>query len=204
MIILFLGGSRILHLSSLVGVTGILGFIMMNIFPYIKQRIFTLLNPSGDLQDSGYQINQSLITLGNGGFWGRGLANSLEKNLFLPDAHTDFVFSVAGEELGFIGLTGLLILFLWLYIRGIQISLKAPDHFGMLIGIGLATSVFMYVILNTGVVCGLLPVTGLPLPFMSYGGSAMIYNMIAVGIILNISKHSVNHKEVESVVAINA
>jgi len=188
--LLTIGGMKLLHLSYLFGLIAITSVIAIIRSPYKINRILTLFNPDKDIQGTSYQINQSLITLGNGGFWGRGLADSVEKNLFLPDPHTDFVFSVAGEELGFIGITILLILFLLIFLRGIQISLKAPDIFGNLLGIGLSTSMFLYVIINIGVVCGIFPVTGLPLPFFSYGGSSMIYNLACAGIILNISKQS--------------
>jgi cell division protein FtsW len=190
-IILMIGGTKLKHLASLIGALLIISTLFLIKFPYRLSRISTLLNPGQDTQGMGYQIYQSLITLGNGGLFGRGLADSVEKNLFLPDPHTDFVFAVAGEELGFITITGLLILFLLIYIRGIKISLRAPDIFGNLLGTGLSTSMFLYVILNVGVVCGIFPVTGLPLPFISYGGSAMIYNFLCVGIILNISRYSI-------------
>ncbi|RKY57035.1 MAG: putative lipid II flippase FtsW [Candidatus Neomarinimicrobiota bacterium] len=188
--LLIVGGTKLLHLSYLLGLITVTSVIAIISSPYKLNRVLTLFSPDKDLQGASYQIHQSLISLGNGGFWGRGLADSVEKNLFLPDPHTDFVFSVAGEELGFIGVTILLVLFLLIFLRGIQISLKAPDIFGNLLGIGLSTSMFLYVIINIGVVCGIFPVTGLPLPYFSYGGSSMIYNLACTGIILNISKQS--------------
>jgi len=184
--LLIVCGTKLLHLSYLLGLITVTSVIAIISSPYKLNRVLTLFSPDKDLQGASYQIHQSLISLGNGGFWGRGLADSVEKNLFLPDPHTDFVFSVAGEELGFIGVTILLVLFLLIFLRGIQISLKAPDIFGNLLGIGLSTSMFLYVIINIGVVCGIFPVTGLPLPYFSYGGSSMIYNLACTGIILNI------------------
>ena len=186
--IMIIGGTKLVHLSPFIGLFTIFSVFTVIRSPYKLKRIITTISGQNDIQGAGYQINQSLITLGNGGFWGRGLAGSIEKNLFLPEPHTDFVFSVAGEEFGFIGATLLLILFLALFIRGIQISFRAPDIFGNLMGIGLSISMFSYVLANIGVVCGILPVTGLPLPFLSYGGSTMLYNFACIGILLNISK----------------
>ncbi len=187
--IMIVGGSRLRHLSIFFAI--FVGLSLITIFrsPYKLKRIMTLFNPEKDLQGAGYQIHQSLISLGNGGFWGRGLADSVEKNFFLPDPHTDFVFAIAGEEFGFLGVLILLSLFLLLLIRGVRISLRAPDLFGILLGIGISISMFSYVLINVGVVCGVFPVTGLPLPYLSYGGSTMLYNLIGAGILLNISRH---------------
>ncbi len=188
--VMWIGGIKFTHLISFV-----LSFILFSSLiilssPYKRERVATFFSNGGDVQNAGYQITQSLITLGNGGFWGRGLGGSIEKNLFLPDPHTDFVFSVTGEEFGFIGAFALLVLFLLIFLRGIQISLKSHDVFTKLLGVGISISIFLNVLFNIGVVCNIFPVTGLPLPFLSYGGSAMIYNFACVGIILNISKKS--------------
>ncbi|MDD5766795.1 MAG: FtsW/RodA/SpoVE family cell cycle protein, partial [Candidatus Marinimicrobia bacterium] len=167
------------------------------------KRILTFLNPEQDLQHAGYQLHQSLISLGNGGFFGRGLGSGVEKNLFLPEPHTDFVFAVVGEELGFIGAFILLVLFLVMFFRGLKIASKAPDVFGTLLGIGLSMSMFCYVLANIGVVCGVFPVTGLPLPFLSYGGSTMIFNFICIGILLNISRQALPPKKPTNLVILN-
>jgi len=189
-IIMIIGGSRLRHLSIFFVIFAVLSLVTILRSPYKLERIMTLFSPEKDLQGAGYQIHQSLISLGNGGFWGRGLADSVEKNFFLPDSHTDFVFAIAGEEFGFLGVTILLILFLMLLIRGIRIALNAPDLFGRLLGIGISISMFIYVLVNVGVVCGVFPVTGLPLPYLSYGGSTMLYNLIGAGILLNLSRYS--------------
>ncbi|MBU0712038.1 putative lipid II flippase FtsW [bacterium] len=186
--IMIIAGTKLVYLSPFAGLFVIFSVITIIRSPYKLKRILSAFSGGSDIQGAGYQINQSLITLGNGGFWGRGLAGSVEKNLFLPEPHTDFVFSVAGEEFGFIGAIFLLILFLGLFIRSIQISFRSPTVFGNLLGIGLSISMFSYVLANVGVVTGLLPVTGLPLPFLSYGGSTMLYNFACIGILLNISK----------------
>jgi len=187
-VIMIIAGTKLVYLSPFAGLFVIFSVITVIRSPYKLKRILSAFSDGADIQGAGYQINQSLITLGNGGFWGRGLAGSVEKNLFLPEPHTDFVFSVAGEEFGFIGAIFLLILFLGLFIRSIQISFRSPTVFGNLLGIGLSVSMFSYVLANVGVVTGLLPVTGLPLPFLSYGGSTMLYNFACIGILLNISK----------------
>ncbi|HQM35573.1 MAG TPA: putative lipid II flippase FtsW [Candidatus Marinimicrobia bacterium] len=203
LIVLFIGGTKLLHFLPFIGGFALLSVITILRSPYKLMRILTFLEPEKDLQGAGYQIHQSMITLGNGGFFGRGLGGSIEKNLFLPDMHTDFIFSVVGEELGFIGAVVLLSLYLYLFIRGIKIALRAPDVFGNLLGIGLSSCLFIYVIVNVGVTCGLLPVTGLPLPFISYGGSSMLFNFACVGIILNISRYAVPQAKTNSLVMFN-
>jgi len=203
LIVLFIGGTKLLHFLPFIGGFALLSVVTILRSPYKLRRILTLIEPEKDLQGAGYQIHQSMITLGNGGFFGRGLGGSIEKNLFLPDMHTDFIFSVVGEELGFIGAAVLLSLYLYLFIRGIKIALRAPDVFGNLLGIGLSSCLFIYVIVNVGVTCGLLPVTGLPLPFISYGGSSMLFNFACVGIILNISRYAVPQEKTNSLVMFN-
>ncbi|NLA23160.1 MAG: putative lipid II flippase FtsW [Candidatus Marinimicrobia bacterium] len=203
LIVLFIGGTKLLHFLPFIGGFALLSVITILRSPYKLMRILTFLEPEKDLQGAGYQIHQSMITLGNGGFFRRGLGGSIEKNLFLPDMHTDFIFSVVGEELGFIGAVVLLSLYLYLFIRGIKIALRAPDVFGNLLGIGLSSCLFIYVIVNVGVTCGLLPVTGLPLPFISYGGSSMLFNFACVGIILNISRYAVPQAKTNSLVMFN-
>ncbi len=202
-LVLFIGGTRLLHFTPF-GVLFVLGSVFTILHsPYKLRRILTFMAPQADLQGAGYQIHQSIITLGNGGFFGRGLGGSVEKNLFLPDPHTDFIFSVVGEEFGFLGTVVLLSLYLFLFIRGIQIALRAPDIFGNLLGVGLSACLFIYVLINVGVTCGLLPVTGLPLPFISYGGSSMIFNFAVIGILLNISKHAIPKNKTLKLVVTN-
>ncbi|HDP67158.1 MAG TPA: putative lipid II flippase FtsW [Candidatus Marinimicrobia bacterium] len=202
-LIMIIAGTKLVYLSPFAGLFIIFSIITVIRSPYKMRRILSAFSNEADLQGAGYQINQSLITLGNGGFWGRGLAGSVEKNLFLPEPHTDFVFSVAGEEFGFIGALFLMVLFLALFIRGIQISIRSATVFGNLVGSGLALSMFIYVLANVGVVTGILPVTGLPLPFLSYGGSAMLYNFACIGILLNISKTMISKEKPLRLVTIN-
>jgi len=202
--LMFIGGAKILHLAPFTGLLGVIAVISVLLSPYKLKRILTAIGNIEDTQGAGYQIRQSLITLGNGGLWGRGLGGSIEKNLFLPEPHTDFVFAVTGEEFGFIGTMLLLILFLLLFIRGFHIAFRAPNVFGNLLGLGLSLSMFVYQLVNVGVVCGILPVTGLPLPFISYGGSTMLYNFACLGIILNISRHMIDTQEPIRLVTVHA
>jgi cell division protein FtsW len=148
-------------------------------------------------QGSDYQLYQSLISLGTGGFFGTGLGQSRQKFHFLPDPHTDFVFSVIGEEMGFIGTVAVLVLFLILAWRGIRIANQSPDTYGFFLASGLTTLISLHVVLNIGVVTGLLPTTGLPLPFISYGGSWLLFCMMAVGIILNISRSTTRRRRMQ-------
>ena len=137
----------------------------------------------------GYQANQSLIGLGNGGFFGVGLGNSVEKNHFLPTPHTDFIFSIIGEELGFIlGTIPVLTLFLLIFIRGLKIAKLSTDPFALLLSVGISFNLILYAFVNAAVVTGLFPVTGLPMPMISYGGSGTIINLAMIGILLNISE----------------
>lgn len=193
-LVMFLGGAKLRHLSIFIVLFVIGSSVVILKSPYKLERLTTLFNPSKDLSGAGYQLHQSLISLGNGGVFGQGLGNGVQKELFLPDCHTDFIFSVVGEELGFVFSTIILGGYLYLFWRGIKIAMKAPDSFGKLLGLGLTFSLFLYVLINVGVVCGLLPVTGVPLPFMSYGGSAMLSNLMIVGLLLNISRYSQEEK----------
>ncbi len=188
--LLYLGRAKIFHLAALAG--GFAGVAMAVIVrsPYKLERITTFLNPSQDVLDSGYQIQQSLISLGNGGLLGLGLGDSFEKNLFLPEPHTDFIFAILGEELGFIGAAFVLLLFLVFYLQTLKIARRAQDLFGMYVAAGIGTAIFIYAVLHAGVVTGIFPTTGLPMPFISYGGSQLVTTLAGVGIILNISRQA--------------
>jgi cell division protein FtsW len=184
--LLFLGGARVKHMTALSLVSlPILGIIMMA-EPYRRIRIQTFL---GLLESpkAEYQISQSLIGLGNGGWLGQGLGNSVEKKLFLPAPHTDFVFAIIGEELGFIGALLLLLGFFWLFQRGIVIARNAPDRFGMYLALGIVLNIMFYVLVNAAVVTEVIPNTGIPLPLVSYGGTHIVFTLLSLGILLNIS-----------------
>jgi cell division protein FtsW len=181
-------GVRWIHLLAL-GTAGLAGAVVFVLSaPYRMRRVLTFLDPTWDPGGAGYQLRQSLISLGSGGIFGVGLGNSRQKLLFLPEAHTDFVFSILGEELGFIGVLIILTLFLLLAWRGIRAARQAGDRFGFLLAVGITASIFINMAVNVAVVASLCPTTGLPLPFISYGGSSLLMNLIGMGVLINISK----------------
>ncbi len=154
---------------------------------YQKTRLLTLFNPELDPLGAGYHSIQSKIAIGSGGFWGRGFFAGTQSRLnFLPEKHTDFIFSVFAEETGFIGVMVLLTLYLIIILKGLHIAFRAADRFGLFLALGIIGSISFYVIFNIGMTVGLFPVTGVPLPLLSYGGSALITNFFALGLLLNI------------------
>lgn len=186
--ILFIGGAQISQLSATGAGALLIGIPVLLSREYRKQRILSFFG-IGDNSEIGYQASQSLISLGNGGVFGVGLGNSIEKNHFLPTPHTDFIFAIIGEELGFIiGTVPVLTLFLLIFIRGLKISKECTDPFGIFLSIGIAFNLVLYAFVNAAVVTGVFPVTGLPMPMVSYGGSGMVVNMAMMGILLNISQ----------------
>ena len=152
------------------------------------QRVLTFFDPWKDASGSGWQIIQSLYAIGSGGLFGVGLGDSKQKYLYIPEPHNDFIFAVLAEELGFIGCAIVIILFAILIWRGITISMKAPDMFGSLLAAGITSMIAIQVIINIAVVTSSMPVTGMALPFFSYGGTALIINLIAIGILLSVSR----------------
>jgi len=187
-LILFIGGAKIEHLTLTAAGALSIGIPILLSREYRRQRIFSFLG-IGENSDVGYQANQSLISLGNGGFFGVGLGNSIEKNHFLPTPHTDFIFAIIGEELGFfIGTVPVLTLFLLIFLRGLNVAKNCTDPFGVFLAVGISFNLILYAFVNAAVVTGLFPVTGLPMPMVSYGGSGMVINMALMGILLNISQ----------------
>ena len=187
-LILFIGGASIPQLSSAGAGAMLIGIPVLLSREYRRQRILSWFG-IGDNTEIGYQASQSLISLGNGGIFGVGLGNSIEKNHFLPTPHTDFIFAIIGEELGFvIGTVPVLTLFLLIFIRGLKIAKECTDPFGIFLSIGIAFNLVLYAFVNAAVVTGVFPVTGLPMPMVSYGGSGMVINMAMMGILLNISQ----------------
>jgi cell division protein FtsW len=158
--------------------------------PYRLQRVEAFLSPGSDPQGHGFQLLQSLIAVGSGGFTGVGLMESRQKLFFLPEAHTDFIFSVICEEVGFIGAVIVLVLFAVYGWRGFVAAMKAPDEFGRLLALGITTMVTGQALVNLSVVLGLMPTKGIPLPFISYGGSSLLGMLLATGVLLNISQHA--------------
>jgi rod shape determining protein RodA len=169
--------------------TGVVAPMMWEkLAPYQQNRLKVFIDPSADPRASGYHVIQSKVAIGSGGFFGKGFTEGTQKRLaFLPEQHTDFIFSVVGEELGFIGVTIALALFLWLFLRITQIAERANDSFSSLVAFGLMSGWFVHVLVNVGMTLNLMPITGIPLPFFSYGGSFMLASWLAVGILMRIS-----------------
>jgi cell division protein FtsW len=186
---LFVGGSRIHHLAGSLAVIGAAGALALWKAEYVRQRVFAFLNPDEGATAANWQIQQSLIGLGSGGVLGRGLGESSQKLSWLPDSYTDFIFSILGEEMGLVGTMLVSSMFLLLVLRALKVSRRCSDTYGEMLVIGIGCSIFWYAMLNMYVATGMFPVTGLPLPFLSYGGSALVVNAFAVGVLLNVSRH---------------
>lgn len=189
---LLVAGARWSHLSA-IALSG-LGVIAAAIAfaDYRMERVTAFLNPWKYASDEGFQTIQSLYALGSGGLFGVGLGRSKQKFFYLPEQHTDFIFAIIGEELGFIGAFFVLALFLLFAWRGFKIAINAPDVFTSLLAAGITIMIVFQAAINIGVVCGALPVTGITLPFISYGGSSLLFTMAGVGILLNISRYNTN------------
>ena len=165
-------------------------FCSVYFFPYRWRRLGVFWDPWKDRLGAGFQIIQSLIAVGTGGLFGAGLMNGKQKLFYLPEPHTDFIYAVLGEEFGLIGSLSLLVLFLLFLWRGLRISLRAPDSFGRFLGLGLLMMVVCQAFINMSVVLSLLPTKGIPLPFISYGGSSLLISLLGVGVLLNVSQHT--------------
>ena len=188
-ILMFIAVVRLRHLFSiLIAVLPFL-YLLVTRVDYRMKRVLTFLDPWRDSGGAGFQLVQSLIAFGAGGIWGVGLGEGKQKLFYLPEAHTDFILSVIGEELGLIGVSALIILYLIILISGIRISFKATDLFGQYLAIGITLLIVLQASVNMAVVLALLPTKGLTLPFISYGGTSLVVNMIGMGILLNIYKN---------------
>lgn len=187
---LMAGGANWRHLLLLfLGGLALVGVAIM-VAPYRMARFTAFLNPWADPQGNGYQTIQSLLALGSGGPFGLGLGHGKQKLYYVPEKHTDFIFAILGEELGFLGATLVVIAFFILLWRGFRTALNAPDAFGSLLAAGITTMIIFQALINMGVVTGLLPVTGITLPLVSYGGSSLIFTLAGIGILLNISRYA--------------
>ena len=173
---------------ALVGLPAIYLVVMGS--AYRRRRTLAFLHPWDDPLGDGFQIIQSLIAIGTGGVWGKGLMNGVQKLFYLPEPHTDFIYSVISEELGLVGATAVVICFCVVTWRGMRVSLRAPDTFGSFLALGLTTMVAVQAFVNISVVLGLMPTKGIPLPFVSAGGSSLLINLVGMGILLNVSQHS--------------
>jgi cell division protein FtsW len=187
-LMLFAAGIKMSHLlaSFLASIPAL--YLLLFSVPYRKKRIMIFLNPWSDRRGTGFQIIQSLVAIGSGGLFGVGLGQSRQKLFYLPASHTDFIFSIIGEELGFIGTASVVILFILFVWQGMKIVFRAGYTFERLLSLGIVSLIAIEAIINIGVVCGALPTKGLPLPFISYGGSALIFHLTAVGLLLNVAK----------------
>ena len=185
--ILFIAGARFIHLGSVLAMAAPLAVLMVAIKPYRMRRIFAFVDPWADAQDSGFHIIQSLIAIVSGGVFGRGLGMGDAKRFFLPEQHTDFIFSVILEEAGMIGMVLILVLFAILGWRGFRVAMKCSDPYGSYLAFGITFTIMLQAVVNMGVAVGVLPVTGLTLPFVSFGGASLISIYLGVGILVNIS-----------------
>src|SRR6266571_3165776 len=188
--LLFLAGGRLGHLGLILAPAVPLIAIAIWAAPYRLRRITAFLDPWSDPRGSGFQIIQSWLAFGNGGVLGQGIGASKQKLFYLPEPHTDFIFAIIGEELGFLGAVAIVALFMVLVWRGLRIGLRAPDPFGAYLALGITVLIAIQTLVNLGVVMGLLPTKGLPLPFISFGGSALLVTMLSTGVLLNISQHA--------------
>lgn len=186
--ILFAAGIRLGWFAAGGAIAAVGLFFIINMTPYMNDRIAIWQNPWSDMRGDGYQTIQSLYAIGSGGLLGVGLGNSRQKFLYIPEPQNDFVFSIVCEELGYIGAALVLILFALLIIRGYWLAIHARDRFGALLIVGVTTQVAVQVFLNIGVVTNLFPVTGISLPFFSYGGTALLIQLLEMGIVLSVSR----------------
>lgn len=188
--IFFVAGGRLSHIASLAA-TATVGILVLAQFkPYLKARIMTFLDPSTDPLGSAYQIQQSLIAIGSGGLFGRGFGQSIQKFVYLPEPVGDSIFAVIGEELGFLGAITIIALFVIFALRGLRIAHKAPDTFTLLFVTGIIMLMVVQSFLNMAALIGIVPLTGVPLVFISHGGTAMLFALAEIGIILHISKYA--------------
>jgi cell division protein FtsW len=190
LVLLFLAGLRWRYLVVVGGAcAGALGLLILQA-PYRVKRILAFLDPGEDPLGAGFQVRQSLVAIATGGVHGTSLGESRQKMFFLPEPHTDFIFSVIGEELGLIGAAAVIVVFGVLFWRGMVAAFGAPDRGGYYLGLGITLCLVLQAMLNIGVALGLCPTKGVPLPFLSYGGSSLVVSLVSLGVLLNISQHS--------------
>lgn len=191
LVVYFFSGAKVLYFSLIVPLIGFLGFLFIKFSPYRTKRLETFLNIDSSLESSSYHAKQILIAFGSGGLMGVGLGNSLQKYAYLPESTTDSIFAIIAEELGFIGAVALILFFIFIIFRCFRIAVNAKDNFGKLLSGGIATFLAVQTIINLAAQTALVPLTGIPLPFISYGGSSLIIDLAAIGILLNISKQTI-------------
>ncbi|MBT3549281.1 MAG: rod shape-determining protein RodA [Gammaproteobacteria bacterium] len=188
--ILLAGMSFRFFLAGVFSAASLIPILWLSMHQYQKQRVLTFFNPESDPMGSGYQLMQSKIALGSGGFFGKGFFNGSQSKLgFVPERSTDFIFTAFGEEFGYLGVIILMSMYLFIALRGLSISIKATDNFGRILTGALSLTIFVYVLVNVGMVIGFLPVVGAPLPFMSYGGTSMVTLFATIGMIMSVKSH---------------
>ncbi|MBT4655056.1 MAG: rod shape-determining protein RodA [Gammaproteobacteria bacterium] len=188
--ILLAGMSFRFFLAGVFSAASLIPILWLSMHQYQKQRVLTFFNPESDPMGSGYQLMQSKIALGSGGFFGKGFFNGSQSKLgFVPERSTDFIFTAFGEEFGYLGVIILMSMYLFIALRGLSISIKATDNFGRILTGTLSLTIFVYVLVNVGMVIGFLPVVGAPLPFMSYGGTSMVTLFATIGMIMSVKSH---------------
>jgi cell division protein FtsW len=187
LVLIYVGGAKLRHILVSLLVSGLLIGMVAMLFHHSRSRILTYTNSIMNGGDLNFQVKQSLYSLGSGGIFGVGIGNSTQSNLFLPEAYGDFIFAILGEELGLIGSMAVLVAYLILFVAGILVAKKTTDRFGQLLAFGITLSIVLYAFINVAVTTGILPTTGLPLPFISYGGTSLIFLCIGVGILINIA-----------------
>ncbi len=194
LVVLFLAGARLPHIG-LLGGAGLVSVVILSFTrSYRRERVFSFLDPWADPLNTGYQVIQGQIALGSGGFFGVGLGASRQKWSYVPNAHTDFIFAIIGEELGLAGTLTVLLLFVFLIYLGVRVARQAPDRFGLLLAGGITGMIGVQALINMGSIAGLLPITGVPLPLISFGSTSLVLTMASVGILLSIAKRGTKRK----------
>jgi len=187
LILIYAGGAKFKHILASMLISGLVIGTVAMIFPHSRSRILSYIGSIMHGGDLNFQVKQALYSLGSGGIFGVGIGNSMQSNLFLPEAYGDFIFAILGEELGLLGSITVLLAYLVLFITGIMVAKKAKDRFGQLLAFAITISIVLDAFVNVAVTTGILPTTGLPLPFISYGGTSLIFLCISVGILINIA-----------------
>jgi len=190
MVVYFVGGGKTKHILYIFLAAIFALFILVQIKPYQMNRFKCMADPNFSRNDVCYQINQSLIAVGSGGVWGRGISGSKQKFMYLPEVSSDFIFAVIGEEVGLIYSVGLILTYMYIFYRGYKISITAPDDFGKILAIGIVSWITIQMVVNIGGLINIMPMTGVPLPLISYGGSAILTALAALGVLMNISRQT--------------
>lgn len=194
-IILFTAGARIRHIATVIAPALVAALIIILVYPHARNRISDYYSAVVTGSDVNVQVRQAKIALGSGGFFGNGLGDSRQSDLFLPEAYGDFIFSIVGEELGFLGASLILTVYFIIFFSGLLIAKKARDPFGQLLAFGISFSIMINAFINAAVVMGLAPTTGIPLPFISYGGSSVLFSAMSAGILINIAMKNMKIEE---------